>query len=142
VNVVVRSSIQSPSRIDGLPQQVFLRNFQPLRTRDRIANSICSRRFPVSEALDERLYGNDGNIEHSRRLICCLECRVMNTPDPRHLGFAVVDARSILSEHVAFGSRNPAQALERLWAVLDRAELIHALNRMNRKPVARLKVAS
>ena len=66
----------------------------------------------------------------------------MNTPDHDTLVRAVGDARSILGEHVAFGSHDPAQALERLWAVLDRAELIHALNRMNRKPVARLEVAS
>jgi hypothetical protein len=66
----------------------------------------------------------------------------MNTPDHDTLVRAVVDARSILGEHVAFGSLDPAQALERLWAMLDRAELIHALYRMNRKPVARLEVAS
>ena len=66
----------------------------------------------------------------------------MNTPDHDTLVRAVVDARSILGEYVASGSHDPAQALERLWAVLDRAELIHALNRMNRKPVARLEVAS
>ena len=63
----------------------------------------------------------------------------MNTPDHDTLVRAVVDARSILSEHLAFGSRDSARALERLRAVLDRAELIHALNRMNRKPVARLE---
>src|SRR6476619_5145855 len=59
----------------------------------------------------------------------------MNTPDHDTLVRAVVDARSILSEHLAFGSRDSARALERLRAVLDRAELIHALNRMNRKPI-------
>ena len=63
----------------------------------------------------------------------------MNIPDHDTLFRAVVDARSILSEHVAFGSRESAQALERLRAVLDRAELIHALNRMTRKPVALLE---
>ena len=62
-----------------------------------------------------------------------------NTPDQDTLFRAVVDARSILSDHFAFGSRDSAQALERLRAVLDRAELIHAINRMNRKPVARLE---
>ena len=56
----------------------------------------------------------------------------MNTPDQDTLFRAVMDARSILSEH-DIGS---AQALEWLRAVLDRADLIHALNRMNRKPVA------
>ena len=63
----------------------------------------------------------------------------MNTPDQDTLFRTVVDARSILSEHFAFGSHDSARALERLRAVLDRAELIHALNRMNRKPVARLE---
>jgi alpha-D-ribose 1-methylphosphonate 5-triphosphate synthase subunit PhnL len=59
----------------------------------------------------------------------------MNTPDQDTLFRAVMDARSILSEqHV--GS---AQALERLWAVLDIDELIHALDRMNRRSVARLE---
>ena len=62
----------------------------------------------------------------------------MNTPDHDTLVRAV-DARSILSEHIAFGSGDSARALERLRAVLDRAELIHALNRMNRKRVARLE---
>ena len=58
----------------------------------------------------------------------------MNTPDQDTLFRAVMDARSILSEQdVGFGSRDSAQALERLRAVLDRDELIHALNRMNRK---------
>jgi hypothetical protein len=33
---IVRSSGYAPSRIDGLPQQVFLRHSQPLRTLDRI----------------------------------------------------------------------------------------------------------
>jgi hypothetical protein len=64
-----------------------------------------------------------------------LEIELMNTPDQDTLLRAVMDARSILSEHDV-GS---AQALERLRAMLDRAELIHALNRMNRKPVARLE---
>ena len=55
----------------------------------------------------------------------------MNTPDHDTLVRAVVDARSILGEHVAFGSRDPAQALERLRAVLEIAELIQPHNRMN-----------
>ncbi len=54
----------------------------------------------------------------------------MNTPDQDTLVRAIVDARFILGEHVGFGSRGSAQALERLRAILDRAELIHALNRM------------
>ena len=58
-----------------------------------------------------------------------LETEVMNTPDQDTLFRAVMDARSILSEH-DIGS---AQALEWLRAVLDRAD------RMKRKPVARLE---
>ena len=64
----------------------------------------------------------------------------MNTPDNNSVFRAVLDARSILNEHeVAFGSCDPARAVERLRVVLDRDELIHALDRMNRKPVARLE---
>ena len=66
----------------------------------------------------------------------------MNTPDHDTLVRAIVDARSILSEHVGFGSRDSGRTLERLRAVLDRAELIHALNRMSRKPVALLETVS
>jgi hypothetical protein len=49
----------------------------------------------------------------------------MNTPIKTPC-FVLQDARSILSDHFAFGSGDPAQVLERLRAVLDRAELIHA----------------
>ena len=59
----------------------------------------------------------------------------MNTPDQDTLFRAVMDAARILTEH-DIGS---AQALEWLRAVLDRADLIHALNQMKRKPVARLE---
>ena len=62
---------------------------------------------------------------------------MVNTPDQDTLVRAVVDARFILSEHVGLGSPNSARALERLRAVLDRVELIHALNWMERNPVAR-----
>jgi hypothetical protein len=67
-----------------------------------------------------------------------LEYRLMSIPDQDTLVRAIVDARFILSD-VGFGSRDSAQALERRRAILDRAELIHALNRMNRKPVALLE---
>ena len=36
MNIVVRGSVYIPSRVDSLPQQVFIRHFQPFRTRDRI----------------------------------------------------------------------------------------------------------
>jgi len=35
MNLVVRGSVYTPSRVDSLPQQVLIRHSQPLRTRDR-----------------------------------------------------------------------------------------------------------
>ena len=40
---IVRRSVYIPSRVDGLPQQVFTRHAQPLRTRK------ISQRYPLSE---------------------------------------------------------------------------------------------
>ena len=40
MNIVVCVSVYTPSRIDSLPQQVFIRHSQPLRTRDRI-RQLC-----------------------------------------------------------------------------------------------------
>ena len=42
MNLVVRGSVYTPSRVDSLPQQVLIRHSQPLRSRDRIRQSICS----------------------------------------------------------------------------------------------------
>jgi hypothetical protein len=62
----------------------------------------------------------------------------MNNPDQHTLFRAIEDARRILGEDMATGSRDAKGTLERLLAVLDRDDVIHALDRMNRVPVARL----
>jgi hypothetical protein len=42
LNIVVRGSVYGPSRIDSLPQQVFIRHSQPYERGIVFANSICS----------------------------------------------------------------------------------------------------
>jgi hypothetical protein len=61
----------------------------------------------------------------------------MNSPDHDALFRAVVDARRILSED-QLGSLGPLQSLQRLRAVLNSDELVHALDCSNRQPVSRL----
>ena len=60
----------------------------------------------------------------------------MNSPDWEVLFRTVQDARRILSEFVS--SKSFAHTLEGLYAVLDRDEVIHVLDRVSRQPVARL----
>ena len=55
----------------------------------------------------------------------------MNTPITKPWFVPSSMPRSIFNGHVGFGSRDPAETLERLRAALDRAELIPSLNRMN-----------
>ena len=63
----------------------------------------------------------------------------MNNPDQDTLVRAIEDARRILGEHIEPGRpRNAARAVERLLAVLDRNDVIHALDRIKRRRVMRL----
>jgi hypothetical protein len=62
----------------------------------------------------------------------------MNSPDQDVLMRAVEDARRILGEYIEPGPRNPARTVERLLAVLDRNDIILALDRMKRCRVIRL----
>ena len=72
---IVRRSVYVPSRIDGLPQQVFTRHAQPLRTRDRIsqldllAKVSSFYRRQTNLLLKARSASTTRNIEPSRRLI-------------------------------------------------------------------------
>jgi hypothetical protein len=61
----------------------------------------------------------------------------MNSPDQDTLMRAVEDARRILGEYIA-GPRDGTRTVERLLAVLDRNDVVHALDRMNRRRVIRL----
>jgi hypothetical protein len=57
----------------------------------------------------------------------------MNSPDQDTLVRAVEDARRILGEYIEPGPRDATQTVARLLAVLDRDDLMHVLDRMNRR---------
>jgi hypothetical protein len=61
----------------------------------------------------------------------------MTNPDQETVLRAVEDARRILGEYIAPGPRDARQTVERLLAVLDRDEVVHALQRMNRRRMLR-----
>ena len=61
----------------------------------------------------------------------------MNNPDQETLMRAVEDARRILGEYIEPGPRDATRTVERLLAVLDKGDVVHALDRMNRRRVIR-----
>ena len=62
----------------------------------------------------------------------------MKSPDQDVLIRATEDARRILREFIDPGPHDAMRTVERLLAVLDKPELAHALDRMNRRRVIRL----
>jgi hypothetical protein len=63
----------------------------------------------------------------------------MNTPDLELVLRAIEDARRILREYIEPDRlRDPGETVERLLVALDREELVHALDRLNRRRVIRL----
>ena len=62
----------------------------------------------------------------------------MSTPDQETLLRAIEDARRILGEFIEPGQRDAAQTVQRLLAVLDKDDVVHALGRMKRRRVLRL----
>jgi len=62
----------------------------------------------------------------------------MNNPGQETLMRAIEDARRILWEYIEPGLRDPTQTVERLLAILDKTNVVHALDRMNRRRVIRL----
>jgi hypothetical protein len=62
----------------------------------------------------------------------------MNNTDQETVLRAMEDARRILGEHIALGPRDAAGTVHRLIAVLDRDEVVHALDRMKRRRTLRL----
>jgi hypothetical protein len=62
----------------------------------------------------------------------------MNNPDQEILIRAVEDARRILGEYIEPGPRDAKRTVERLLAVLDKPEIVHALDRIKRRKVIRL----
>jgi hypothetical protein len=61
----------------------------------------------------------------------------MNNPDQDTLIRAVEDARRILGEYIE-GLRDVTRTVEHLLAVLDRNDVVHALDRIKRRRVIRL----
>jgi hypothetical protein len=62
----------------------------------------------------------------------------MNNPDQDTLMRAVEDARRILGEYIELGPRDATLTVERLLSVLDRNDVVHALDRIKRLRVIRL----
>jgi hypothetical protein len=62
----------------------------------------------------------------------------MNNPDQEVVLRAVEDARRILGEYIEPGPHDATRTVGRLLAVLDRKDLVHALDRINRRMVLRL----
>jgi hypothetical protein len=62
----------------------------------------------------------------------------MNNPDQDTVIRAIEDARRILGEYIAPGPRDATHTVERLLAVLDRNDVVHALDRIKRRRVIRL----
>jgi hypothetical protein len=62
----------------------------------------------------------------------------MDNPDQDTLIRAVEDARRVLKEYIAPGPRDAARTVDRLLTVLDRNDVVHALDRIKRRRVIRL----
>jgi hypothetical protein len=62
----------------------------------------------------------------------------LNTPDQETVLRAMEDARRILAEYIEPGQHDAMRTVERLLAVLDKSDVVHALDRMKRCRVQRL----
>jgi hypothetical protein len=62
----------------------------------------------------------------------------MNNPDQETVLQALEDARRILGEYIEPEARDATRTVERLLAVLDRKDVVHALDRIKRRRVIRL----
>jgi hypothetical protein len=61
----------------------------------------------------------------------------VSTPDQETLLRAVEDARRILGEYIEPGQRD-AETVQRLLAVLNKNDVVHALDRLTRRRAMRL----
>lgn len=62
----------------------------------------------------------------------------MNNPDHDTLVRAIEDARRVLGEYIEPGPRDAARTVQRLLVILDKHEVVHALDRIKRCRVTRL----
>ena len=89
--------------------------------------------------------GNTGVSDYSgrqfRRFVAFIKLRtLMKTPDQDILILirAIEDARRILREFIEPGPSDPMRTVERLLILLDRNDVVHALDRTKRCKVIRL----
>src|SRR5260370_7352833 len=89
--------------------------------------------------------GNTGISDYSgrqfRRFVAFIKLRtLMKTPDQDILILirAIEDARRILREFIEPGPSDPMRTVERLLILLERNDVVHALDRTKRRRVIRL----
>jgi hypothetical protein len=97
-----------------------------------------SHRIQDSRISLGRLISRSERIGRTSLQFCLWMLGVMNSPDQDVLIRAVEDARRILGEYIGPGPRDATRTVERLLAVLDRNEVILALDRIKRRRVIRL----
>jgi hypothetical protein len=98
------------------------------------------RRCKISDGSPRQCYRPRRNQRGFRILNPCpVELLgVMNNPDQETVLRAIEDARRILGEYIEAGQSDAARTMERLIAVLDKNDVVHALDRMYRRRVLRL----
>ena len=64
-------------------------------------------------------------------MVLCRLRGAMDSPQPSYLVRAIEDARRILGEYIELGQRDASQTVERLLAVLNREDLVHAPDRID-----------
>jgi hypothetical protein len=62
----------------------------------------------------------------------------MNNPDQDTLLRAIEDARRVLGEYIEPGPRDATRTVERMLVILDRNDVVHALDRLRRRRTIRL----
>ena len=111
------AGLMSPTRLQTERATVAfsLRDIKPQRQRGTKIPPNLESRFPLE-----------------------LRTPIMNNPDQDTVIRAVEDARRILGEYIEPGPRDATRTVERLLAVLDRNDVVHALDRITRRRVIRL----
>src|SRR3982074_2445900 len=77
------------------------------------------------------------SLSNLKSLFCGVT-RVMNSPDQETVLRAIEDARRILGDYIKPGQSDAARTVEHLIAVLDKNDVVHALDRMTHRRVLRL----
>jgi hypothetical protein len=130
---------------DWWPDHIRLSDLEPLfvcqacgrRGADIRPDWYWDTRSSEQRAAQRADFGN--GITHLRLNPGSVEwCATMNNPDQDMLIRALEDARRVLGEYIEPGPRDAARTVERLLAILDRSDLVHALDRIKGRRVVRL----